>query len=60
MSEINRLIEQLRIAYAAADRTNPGRFQFVASVTTDNGDCVCVLAVDSADARQRAAKALTG
>lgn len=62
MSELDSLIEKLRAAYACADRTSPGPFQFVAGVTAATGGCVCalVLALDSAEARQAAARVLIG
>jgi hypothetical protein len=62
MTELDGLIERLRAAYAAADRTSPGPFEFVSSVTTGNGDCIVavVIALDSTDARRAAAKVLTG
>lgn len=62
MTELDGLIEQLRNAYAVADRTSPGLFKFVSSVSSANGNCICVLtiAADSADARVAAAKALIG
>jgi len=61
MSELDGLIEDLRRAYAAADRNTPGPFRFVAEVKTTCNDCflALVLAVDSPGARQAAAKMLT-
>lgn len=62
MNELDSLIEKLRMAYACADRTAPGPFQFVAGVTTASGECICalVLALDSTAARQSAARVLIG
>lgn len=62
MSDLDGLISQLKLAWAAADRRSPGAFKFVTSITAGTGDCICVVAValDSADARASAAKALTG
>lgn len=60
MSELEGLIERLRLAYSHADRLTPGPFSFVSSVTSLNGDCTCVLVVarDTSNARKAAAEAL--
>jgi hypothetical protein len=62
MTEFEHLIEQLRDAFRAADRTEPGVFRFSMSVQTANGPCICAVAVapDTETARAAAAKALTG
>lgn len=62
MTELDSIIERLTAAYAIADRTSPGPFEFVANVTTANGGCILALAlaVDSADARRAAARAMLG
>lgn len=62
MTEFEAIVERLRYSYDRANRTAPGPFQFVATVGSINGplQCVLVIASDSTDARQAAAKRLTG
>jgi hypothetical protein len=62
VTEFEAMVERLRYSYDRACRSGPGQFQFVTSVSGSDGPltCVLVIAEDSADARQAAAKRLTG
>jgi hypothetical protein len=61
MTDFHLMVDRLREAYLAADRTHAGPFQFVSQVMVASGSCVLVLvlAKDDVAARSSAAKILS-